>query len=140
MADISIGLQKVTGDAGSAGVGNIVAGEAVSMFDLLYLSSADQKLYKADDTTAEKAAAIYIALQAASTDDYVVVKEIEEGGYLETDSAFFTADTIYCVSSNAGKIAPFADKTTGEYLRIIGWAKSTTQLHLFTFGGGVTVA
>ena len=52
------------------------------------------------------------------------------GGPL-TLNAVLTAGVIYVLSAaNAGGIAPFGDLTSGNYVTIIGVAKSTTELDI----------
>ena len=140
MADVSITIGDMPqGSTGTSAHSKVALGETVVAFDLLY-QHTDNLYYKAVDTSAAAATATYIAVQPGDASDSISAIALTEGGLVEFGSASLTANTIYCVSSTAGKLAPLSDKTSSEFLRLVGWAKSTTQLHLFTFGGGVQVA
>ena len=131
MAVISITL----GDApqGTTGTSNhqkVVLGETVVAINFLYLKSSDNKYWKAIDTTQEAAKATVIAVQDGDADDSISVINIAEGGLLEVANATFTAGEMYAVASTAGLIEFVTDKTTGEFLRVVGYAFSTTVLWL----------
>ena len=55
---------------------------------------------------------------------------VQETGVINV-GATLTVGTLYVISAaNAGKIAPFADLTSGQQIFILGLAKSSSQLDL----------
>lgn len=126
MADIVITPANVVGgtnvirDNGTAGE-TIAAGKAV------YLSSTTNKWMLADSNsaTAEARKATAIALNGASLNQPVTVAK---PGSDITIGATLTAGTAYYLSDTPGGICPLADVGTGEYVCLLGLAKSTTIL------------
>jgi hypothetical protein len=50
-----------------------------------------------------------------------------------------TVGTTYLVSRTAGGIMPDADRTTGDYVTVLGTAATTTQLDLNIKATGIAV-
>ncbi len=135
MADITITPGNVlpgTGarlEEGTAG-GTITAGMP------LYLDSATNTLKAADaNDTAAKAAAVGIALHGASSGQplkYQVAGPITIGGTA-------VVGTIYCVSENAGGVAPHTDLGANEYVTVLGVGISATQIKMSINVSGVQV-
>jgi hypothetical protein len=133
MADLTItpasvvAASNATRDVGTAGE-TIAAGKAV------YLSSTTNKWMLADSNsvTAEARKATAVSLNAASLNQPIAV---QKGGDV-TIGATLVAGTSYYLSDTPGGICPLADVGTGEYVNVIGIAKSTTLLSLiFSFPG-----
>lgn len=125
MADISLTAANVVADsAASRETG--VAGETVAAGKVIYKSSTTHKYMLADSNsgTAEARQAHGIALNSASLDQPLNVLtsgDITIGGTL-------TAGVAYYLSDTAGGICPVADVGSGEYVCLLGLAKSTTVL------------
>ncbi len=125
MADISITAANVV--AGSdAVVAHGTAGESITAGKAVYLASATNKCMLADSNsgTAEARRAAGIALNGASLNQPIAVQkagDVTIGGTL-------TAGVAYYLSDAAGGICPVADIGSGEYVCLLGFAKSTTVL------------
>jgi len=133
MADLTITAANVvassnaTRDIGTAGE-TIAAGKAV------YLSSTTNKWMLADSNSAtvEARKATAVALNGASLNQPV---SVQKGGDV-TIGAVLTSGTSYYLSDTPGGICPLADVGTGEYVNVIGVAKSASLLSLiFAFPG-----
>lgn len=74
----------------------------------------------------QNANAAGIALCNASSDQRVVAAK---EGILNFGEAILTVGQIYCVGSN-GNIVPYSDLATGNWITILGYAISTTELRL----------
>ncbi|MDE2020267.1 MAG: DUF2190 family protein [Patescibacteria group bacterium] len=111
------------------------AGGTITQGQCVYLNSSNQ-VVGAKSNASATAAVLGIALNSASTGQPVTV--LTSG--VITIGATTTKGTIYVVSAaNAGGIAPISDLATGNYLSIIGYANSTTQITLTINATGVTL-
>lgn len=125
MADLTLTAASVvagsnaTKESGTAGE-TLTAGKAV------YKSSTTGKYMLADSNSAtvEARQARGIALNGASADQPLT---IQKGGDI-TIGATVTAGVAYYLSDAAGGICPVADIGSGEYVCLLGIAKSTTVL------------
>lgn len=135
MVDISItatavlkGSNAVTKE-GMAGA-TIAAGQAV------YKSSTTNTILLADSNsaTAEARTADGIALNGGATGQPI---EYQTSGDM-TMNAVLTANTAYFMSDTPGGICPIADVGAGEYLQLLGIAKSTTVLMVLMATTGVS--
>lgn len=127
MADLTITAGNVV--AGSnASITEGRLGEAVTAGQAVYLSSTSQKWMKADSNsvTAEARHAIGIALNGGSTDQPI---QIQKAGDI-TLGAALTPGVAYYLSDTPGGICPVADVGTGEYVCLLGLAKSASVLGL----------
>lgn len=125
MADLSItAASVVAGDNAQTERGT--AGETITAGQAVYKSAADNKFYKADNNSATAAVRqpLGIALNGGSAGQPVVVQKSGD----VTIGATLTAGTAYYLSDTAGGICPLADVGSGEYVALIGLAKSTTVL------------
>lgn len=125
MVDISITAANVVAGSDSTRTSGI-AGEAITAGQAVYLSSTTNKwmLADSDSSTAEARRAAGIALNGAALNQPVAVLkagEITIGGTL-------VAGTAYYLSGTPGGICPAADIGTGEYVCLIGLAKTTSVL------------
>ena len=103
-----------------------MAGEAITAGQAIYIHT-DNKAYKADTTTAAKAAARGIAVNSAPAANQPV--SYCSGGDLAMGSVL-TASVAYCVSDTAGGVRPAADNGSGDFITQIGLAKSATLLNV----------
>jgi hypothetical protein len=94
--------------------------------------------YVAADANASSAlaSAEAIALTPGVADGYGV---IAIGGGVILVGTTMTVGTTYLVSRTAGGIMPDADKTTGDYVTILGTASTATQLDLNIKATGIAV-
>ena len=93
---------------------SIQAGEALAAYDVVYLLNG--KYYKADATTAAKAAAKFIVLDAADADGYVAAFPLSRSVSITIVGDTLTVGVQYVVSANAGKIAPRSDLMSNHYI------------------------
>lgn len=125
-ADLSVTAANVV--AGSnASVDRVgIAGETITAGQFVYLSSTTGKYMKADadGASAEIRTPKGVALNGASDGQPLA---IARGGDV-TIGATLTAGTAYYLSGTAGGIAPVADVGAGEYVVLLGLAKSTSVL------------
>ncbi|MBX4992899.1 hypothetical protein ABID08_002072 [Rhizobium binae] len=125
MADLVIVAANVVAGADSSAVTG-VAGETITAGKAVYLSSTTKKWMLADSNsvTAEARQAKGIALNGASLNQPIAVHKSGE----ITIGATLVAGTAYYLSDTAGGICPLADVGAGEYVCLLGLAKSTTVL------------
>ncbi|MBY3564122.1 hypothetical protein [Rhizobium laguerreae] len=125
MADLVTSSGLVVAGADSSAVSG-VAGETIAAGKAVYQSSTTKKWMLADSNsaTAEARQAKGIALNGASLNQPIA---IHKGGDL-TIGATLTAGQALYLSDTPGGLCPLADVGSGEYLCLIGLAKSTTVL------------
>lgn len=130
MADISITAANVAASANAKTVTG-TAGETITAGQTLYLSSVDNRLYKADaNASIATADCVGIALHGAAAGQplrYVYEDpDFTPGGTLSLSVA---ADSgVYVLSGTAGGIAPMDDLAATMYPVVLGVAKSTTKI------------
>ncbi|SHF05255.1 hypothetical protein SAMN02745157_1524 [Kaistia soli DSM 19436] len=125
MTDIVITAANVV--AGSDSVrGDGVAGETIAAGKQVYFSSATKKWMIADSNSAtvEARKATGTALNGASLNQPIAV---HKSGDI-TIGATLTPGTAYYLSDTPGGICPLADVGSGEYVCLIGIAKSASVL------------
>ncbi|RWX28953.1 hypothetical protein EHH54_31760 [Rhizobium leguminosarum] len=111
-----------------------IAGETIVAGKAVYLAATTNRWMLADSNAAgaEARQAKAIALNGASAGQPIA---IQKSGDI-TIGATLTAGTAYYLSDTPGGICPLADVGTGEYVVLIGLAKSTTALALqFSYPG-----
>lgn len=125
MADLSITATSVVAGADSVQEPGI-AGEAVTAGQPLYKDPTTRQWFKADSNSATAAArhALGIALNGAAASQPVIV---HKSGDI-TIGATLTLGAPYYLSETPGGIEPLADQGAGEYVCLLGTAKSTTVL------------
>jgi hypothetical protein len=125
MTDIVIAAALVVAGADSSAVSG-VAGEAIAAGKAVYQSSATKKWMLADSNsvTAEARQAKGIALNGASLNQPIA---IHKGGDITIGGTLVAGQAVY-LSDTPGGLCPLADVGSGEYLCLIGLAKSTTVL------------
>lgn len=102
------------------------AGETISAGKAVYKSATTKKWMLADSNSATAAArqAGGIALNGASDGQPITV---HKSGDLTVDAVLTAGQAVY-LSDAPGGLCPLADVGTGEYVCLIGLAKSTTVL------------
>ncbi|MGO7185295.1 hypothetical protein ACCT14_33055 [Rhizobium brockwellii] len=105
-----------------------IAGEAITAGKAIYLAAATNRWMLADSNSAavEARQAKAIALNGASAGQPVAFQksgDITIGGTLVAGQAVYLSDT-------PGGLCPLADVGSGEYVVLIGMAKSTSVLQL----------
>jgi len=126
MADISITAANVVAGSNATKESG-TAGETITAGQMVYKDSTG-KYMKADNdsATAEARQARGVALHGASNNQPLTIQkagDVTIGGTL-------TAGTAYYLSDTAGGICPLADVGSGEYVCLLGLAKSTSVLAL----------
>lgn len=126
MSDIAITAANVV-KSSNAVVKHGTAGESITQGQWIYKATTG-KLMKADADAATELARtpIGVALNAASDGQplsYQSAGEITIGGTL-------TAGVAYYLSNTAGGMCPVADVGTGEYVVLLGLAKSASVLDI----------
>lgn len=128
MADLTVTASSVLASAAATVVRTGVAGATVTAGQPVYSDSADENSLKPAQATAAKENATGIALHGAA-DGQPLSYVTKDSGF--TPGATLIAGEIYVVSSAAaGGIAPIGDLTTGDYVTILGVAKSASVLNL----------
>ncbi|WP_353641325.1 hypothetical protein [Mesorhizobium sp. WSM2239] len=125
MVDLVITAANVV--AGSNATKEVgTAGEAMTAGQAVYRSSATSKwmLADANSATAEARQATGVALNGASLNQPLTVQKAGD----ITIGATLVAGTAYYLSDTPGGICPVADIGAGEYVCLLGLAKSTTVL------------
>ena len=127
MADLTITAANVVQGADAVTTTGL-AGEAITAGQAVYRSSTTNKWMKADNNAAteEVRRPVGVALNGAALNQPVAV---QTSGDI-TIGATLTNGVAYYLSDVAGGICPVADLTTGEYVCLIGIAKSATVLKL----------
>lgn len=126
MADLTITAASVVAGA-NARIERGTAGATITSGQVVYLDSATTgkwQLADADSATAAARAPHGIALNGAALNQPVAVQT--EGDI--TIGATLTAGTAYYLSDEPGGICPVADLATGDYVVLVGLAKSTSVL------------
>jgi hypothetical protein len=127
MADLTITATLVV--AGANAVTDYgSAGEAIAAGKEIYLSSTTKKLMLADSNSAtvEARKAIGTALNGGALDQPI---KFQKAGDI-TIGATLTPGLAYYLSDTPGGICPVADVGTGEYVQLVGMAKSASVLTL----------
>lgn len=127
MADITITAANVLA-ASNAERDQGIAGETITAGKPIYLNSTTNRWMLADSNaaSAEARQAKAIALNGASAGQPVA---FQKSGDI-TIGATLVAGTAYFLSDTPGGICPLADVGSGEYVVLIGIAKSTSVLQL----------
>ena len=103
------------------------AGEALTAGQFIYELSTDSKVYKADNSTTDKANVVGIMLNDCAADQVAIYAGV---GQTVTTSSVGAAGKILCASSTAGDCEELADVAVGEVITIIGVTASATSVVL----------
>lgn len=115
------------------------AAETITAGQIVYQDSTTtpaNQLRRALSTTIAQAAAVGVALNGASVSQ--PVQYIQSGG-LNPGATAVVGET-YCVSANAGGIAPVADQTAGKYTTHLGIATTASNISILIRASGVAHA
>lgn len=119
------------------------AGEAIDAGDLLYENSTDGKLYGALNDTVAHATLKGMAGNSAAAGQpvryYTGPQQVGDDPANERVNPGGTVaiGQVYCVSPNAGKIAPLSDLGTGEITNIFGVGVTTSLIEIQIHNTGV---
>jgi hypothetical protein len=106
-------------------------GATVTQGQAIYKSSTDSKYYLADSNLiAGSASGIAITPGAADGFGLMAVPGAVPGQSLVNLGSTLVVGQIYCVGPTAGTIVPYADLVTGDYVTILGVAKTAALLDL----------
>jgi len=102
------------------------AGETITAGMAVYKLAADSEYYKADDTSAVKAACVGIALNNAGNGQPLTILksgDIDPG-------ATVVVGTVYGVTDTAGGIGDVAERLSGDYVTVIGIGITASKLQV----------
>lgn len=134
MADLTITAANVAPQTGYKSRQGI-AGETIDAGECVYIDTADSNKIKLADNGASATAEVAgIAINSASTGNEV---SYIYSGTIDIGSGVGKGE-VYVVSATAGKIAPVADLATGEYLSILCYGATATQLTIDINKTGIT--
>jgi hypothetical protein len=127
MADYIINFDDVKRGSVSGVVLNGKAGEDVLAGQAVYLKVGDGKLWLSDcDAGVAQAASVGIALTSGKVDQVIAYLA---SGTMDVGAAVFpAAGMVVVLSDTAGALRPPADSGAGDYLTIMGWSSSTSQM------------
>jgi hypothetical protein len=112
-----------------------IAGATFVPGDVAYTSAVNGQFLLADNNdTAVKAAVTGIALTAAVAGQPL---RLRTGGTAAVGAVLTLNDAVYCLSSDAGKICPYSDLGSGDYVSIIGVPLSTSSLRVAIRNSGI---
>jgi hypothetical protein len=133
MADLSVTPANVLPYAG-AKIQEGRAGEALTAGQAVYLHT-DGKVHKADCSTLAKAAAVGVTLNGAAAGQ--PVSYAQAGGV--NPGATVAVGAVYGVTDTAGGIGPIGDRSTGDYITILGIGVTTSRINLAINASGVAI-
>lgn len=131
MANLTQTAANVAIGARTTKTQTVQVGEAVTQGQPLFRDSSNSKWYQCDANDGiSKARCGAIALTAAGADGFalVAIPSGTTGQSLVNLGATLVVGQVYCVSATKGAIAPYADLTTGDYVTILGVARSASLL------------
>lgn len=106
-----------------------VAGATLTAGMPVYKDAAASNVLKGATTASTTTATIVgITLGAGTTGQHICYLPVHARGTVITVGAVLTDGVFYCVSDNAGGVAPFADVAGADLRTILGMATSTTTL------------
>lgn len=129
--DISITAANVVPDDGYQ-YQDVVAGEAVTAGQVLYISSGTTAKIAHCETSTATAAARGIALHAASTGQPL---RMMTGGTI-TIGGTVALGKVYVLSASGG-IAPVGDLANTDYVTVLGVGTTTAKIRLLIYPSGV---
>ena len=137
MADLTIGTVTLLDNAGMQPT-IVEVGEAVSAFQPLYLdTSGDTPVYslaKASDTDKDEVEGICYSDSASGGTGML----LPQGTRVDL-GAILTKGTTYCLSTNAGKIAPQSDLTTDDAVVPLFWAETNSIAYIYIVNPATTI-
>jgi hypothetical protein len=133
MADLTVTAANVVASSG-AQTRTGVAGGTVTAGQLVYRSTADQRLYLADSNGAGTTDPVGVALHGASAGQPLAYV-FDDPDF--TPGATMVSGLTYIMSGTAGGLAPDADGVAGWTKCVVMVAKSTSKSTLKLVRGGV---
>lgn len=133
MADLSFSAEEAYWNGNEASIVTRIADATIEVGQPVYLTDGGVAM-PGDADASSTAACIGIALATAYANQHV---PIATQGVFNFSAPVLTVGTIYCVSPNAGKICPWADLASGDYVTILGVAESTSALRLDVNATGI---
>tara|TARA_R100000152_G_C6781589_1_gene216433 strand:- start:5986 stop:6402 length:417 start_codon:yes stop_codon:yes gene_type:complete len=135
MADLSITAANVGVASSTCKTVTVQAGEAITRGMAVYLDGTNSnKAMKALNTAAASTTIYGIANDEAAADgDYISVITT---GTIKT-GASMTVGQAYYLSTNAGKICPFADLNTSDYINLVYRAATSTTAKMVLENSGI---
>lgn len=117
------------------------AGETVAPGQFGYYKPSDQRWWKADATTPEKAGSgtnsfIKMFLSGASAGQPVVLLEPNQD---VTVNAVLTPTVPMCLSATSGSMGPHSDLVSGNQFTMLGYAKTTSVFRFEPRSTGIVV-
>ena len=127
MANYTVTAASVLASASGNQVRNAVAGETVDAGEAVYIDASDSNSIKLAQATSAKYKCVGIATSGAADGQPISYCNIDENF---VPGCTLAVSDLVVVSATAGKLAPHADLTTGDYCHVVGVAKSTSVLDL----------
>ncbi len=136
MADYTITSADVKISGSNVRATTVVAGEAISEGQLVYLDTVSGK-YKLALATAEASANVVgVSVTSAATDGYFLMQSSRN--YF-AGTTLVAGDPIY-LSATAGAICPHADLASTNYVTLLGHAISTSEIEINIDVTGIAIA
>jgi hypothetical protein len=129
MANISFTAGNVALGSASTRDQRGQAGEALAQGQPIYLNSSDGKWYQTDADVQASSDAGGIVLTPAATDGYFKYIIPGSGAKIIFGTSVFTQGVPYYVSTTKGAICEYGDLASGDYVKFLGVAASTTTLN-----------
>jgi hypothetical protein len=134
--DLTITAANIILVSGTAQRG--IAGATITAGQALYLDSNNELQLCDADNTSTTATCVGISLHAALADQPLAY--IADDNAVLGFGAILTVNTFYITSDTAGGIRPHVDIDSGDYLCLLGYAITTSNLRILVRNSGVTTA
>lgn len=137
MADLTITVGNMVAGSSPGIETNYLAGATITRGQSVYLTASNTWALADNDSSALTAGSGGVGI---SLSDVVATQNmiVQLTGTLNF-GAILTKGTVYCVSSTAGGICPWADLGSGDYVTILGVASSTSVLTLRIWASGIQI-
>jgi len=134
MADLTITAANIIPVAGYSKK-TLLSAAAITQGQSVVQNSANKWALADADTSGSELS--YVALnEATAANQPITVITDGDLGF----GAILTANECYVVSNTAGAIQPIGDLASGDYLRVLGFATTTSNLKIQPFSSGVAKA
>lgn len=127
MAAITITAANVSLVSGSP-LKDCIAGEAIGVGQVVYLSDAGTWLKAQGDGTAVEAGSNDLGVALGTTSASGQRISVAGSGCIVGYGAVFTSGLIYTIGDTAGSIYPSADNGSGDKVTVLGLAAGTSNL------------
>jgi len=112
------------------------AGAVIAATDVVYFDTTTATAKVADADVLASSIMSGIALTSSAIGNPV---SVAGPGTRITVNAVLTKGVTYFVSTGAGKLCPFADLASGDYISLAGIAESTTVLRILAVNLGIAI-